>query len=81
MTVLAAQFGSGQVFWSLFWLTLFFLWVWLSLVIIANVVGRDDLNGPAKAVWIAVVLLVPFLGAITYVAQNGDALSEKAERT
>ena len=27
----AAEFGTGQVFWSMLWFFLFFIWIWLLI--------------------------------------------------
>ena len=29
-----AEFGTGQVFWSMLWFTLFVIWVWLLFAIL-----------------------------------------------
>jgi hypothetical protein len=75
MMLLASDFGSGQVFWSLFWLTIFLFWVWLAITIIADVLQHEDLSGTTKAVWVVVTLIVPFLGALTYIAWHGEEMS------
>jgi Phospholipase_D-nuclease N-terminal len=54
-------------FWDVFWLLLIFiplLLVWTFTI--ADIFRRDDLSGVAKAAWMIVVILTPFLGSLIY---------------
>jgi hypothetical protein len=42
--------------------------IWLFVVLIGDVIRRDDLSGWAKAAWTMFIVLLPFLGAIIYIA-------------
>jgi hypothetical protein len=35
--VFAAEFGTGQVLWSMFWFFLFFIWIWLLIVVFSDI--------------------------------------------
>ena len=49
--MLAAEFGTGQVFWSFLWFFLFFIWIWLLIVVFGDIFRSHDLSGWAKAIW------------------------------
>lgn len=54
-------------FWDVFWL----LFIWIPLLLLwafalIDIFGRDDLSGGWKAVWVLVVILLPFLGTLAY---------------
>ncbi|MEV3936791.1 SHOCT domain-containing protein [Glycomyces sp. NPDC049804] len=54
-------------FWDVFWLLL----IWLPLVMmwvfaLFDVFRRDDLKGWLKALWVVVVILLPFFGTLIY---------------
>ena len=34
--VMLADFGTGQVFWSMLWFFLFFIWIWLLIIVFAR---------------------------------------------
>src|SRR4051794_3093664 len=54
-------------FWDVFWLLLIFiplLLIWAFAVV--DIFRRDDITGWLKALWIVVVILVPFLGTLVY---------------
>src|SRR5512141_2015282 len=47
----------------------FFFWfmaIWIFITIFADIFRRRDLGGWAKAGWIVLIFLVPFLGALIY---------------
>lgn len=75
--VLAAEFGSGQVLWSIVWFSLFAMWVWLVLILFADIARSDTLSGPGKAVWAFGILVLPVLGAILYLIVNGDEMGRR----
>lgn len=70
-----ASFGVGQVLWSLLWFTLVFMWMVLFIRIVADVFRSDDLSGWAKAGWLLVCLLAPFLGVLIYLIVRGDKMA------
>jgi hypothetical protein len=63
--MVAAQFGAGQVAYSILWFFLFFVEIWLMLSVFIDVFRSHDLRGWAKAAWIIFVLAVPLLGICT----------------
>src|SRR5215467_9508242 len=53
----------------LWWMLVFFFWmmaIWIFISIFADIFRRRDLSGWAKAGWIVLIFIVPFLGAIIY---------------
>jgi hypothetical protein len=73
-----AEWHVGQVFWSLLWFTLFFIWIWLLISVFADIFRSHDLNGWIKAVWVIFVILLPFLGIFVYLIARGHKMSEHA---
>ena len=74
---LAAEFGTGQVFWSILWFFLFFVWIMLIFSIFGDIVRSDDMGGPAKAIWSLFVIFMPFLGIFAYLIIRGGKMSER----
>jgi len=56
--VTAAEFGTGQVLWSIFWFFLFFIWIWLLVVVFGDIFRSRDLAGWGKALWTVFVILL-----------------------
>ena len=76
--MLASDFGSGQVFWSMLWFFVFFIWIWLLITVFADIFRSNDLSGWAKALWSIFVILVPYLGVFVYLIARGHKMSEHA---
>jgi hypothetical protein len=76
--MLASDFGTGQVFWSLVWFTLFFIWVWLVIMVFADIFRSQDLHGLHKFLWVLLVIAVPYVGVFIYLIARGHKISEHA---
>jgi Short C-terminal domain/Phospholipase_D-nuclease N-terminal len=76
--MVAAEWGTGQVFWSFLWFFLFFIWLWLLIMVFSDIFRSKDLGGGAKAVWTIFVILVPYLGVFVYLIARGHKMGEHA---
>ena len=60
------EWTFGNVLWTM---AVFFFWftvAWMFISIFADIFRRDDVSGWGKAGWIALIIVVPFLGALIY---------------
>ena len=73
-----AEFGTGQVFWSMLWFFLFFIWIWLLIVVFSDIFRSHDLSGWGKALWSIFVIFVPYLGVFVYLIARGHKMQEHA---
>jgi Short C-terminal domain/Phospholipase_D-nuclease N-terminal len=78
--MLAAEFGTGQVFWSMLWFFLFFIWIWLLIVVFGDIFRSDDLSGWGKALWCIFIIVVPYLGVFAYLIARGHKMQEHTIR-
>jgi hypothetical protein len=76
--MLAAEWGSGQVLWSMLWFFLFFIWIWILITVFADIFRSHDLSGWAKAAWVIFVIFIPYLGVFVYLIARGHKMSEHA---
>jgi len=76
--MLFAEFGTGQVFWSMLWFFLWFIWIWLLIVVFADIFRSRDLSGWAKALWTIFVIFLPYLGVFVYLIARGHKMGEHA---
>lgn len=66
------QVGTASLtFWDIFWSMIVFFFLFMFLMIwfqsIIDLFRRDDLTGVWKAIWILVLIFIPFLGVLIYV--------------
>jgi hypothetical protein len=76
--VFAAEFGTGQVLWSMLWFFMFFIWIWLLITVFADIFRSHDLGGFAKALWVIFVVFIPYLGVFIYHIARGHKMHEHA---
>ena len=76
----AADFALGEVFLSMLYFFLFFVWIWLLITVFADIFASPELSGVAKALWVIFVLVLPYLGVFIYLIARGSAMHEHAAR-
>jgi hypothetical protein len=77
---LASDFGTGQVFLSMLWFFLFFIWIWLLIVVFSDLFRSHDLGGWAKAFWVIFIIVLPYLGVLVYLIARGHKMAEHAQQ-
>lgn len=68
----------ADLFWSMLWFFLFFIWIWLLITIFADIFRSADLSGWAKALWVIFVIILPFLGVLIYLIARGHSMQDRA---
>jgi hypothetical protein len=77
VTYLAYDFPLLSAFWTML---VFFLWVlWFVLLfrVITDIFRDDDMSGGAKAGWLVLCVLLPFLGVFVYVIARGRNMGRR----
>ena len=78
--VVADGFGTGEVFWSMLWFFLWFIWIWLLVIVFSDIFRSRDLSGWAKALWTIFVIVLPYLGVLVYLIARGGKMQENNMR-
>jgi hypothetical protein len=76
--MVAAEWGTGEVFWSMLWFFLFFIWLWLLIIVFSDIFRSHDMSGWGKALWVIFVIVVPYLGVFVYLIARGHKMSQHA---
>ena len=63
---LASNYPFLDIMWTMFIFFAFVIWIWLLIMVLADVFGRRDLSGWAKAGWTLFVIFLPLFGVLTY---------------
>jgi len=66
-----------DLFWSMLWFFMFFVWIWLLITIFADIF-RSEQSGWAKAGWVIFVIVLPFLGVLIYLIAQGSNMQDRA---
>ena len=76
-----AEFGTGQVFWSMLWFFFIFIEIWLLIMVFSDIFRSHDLGGGGKALWTIFVILLPILGVLVYLIARGGKMADHAVET
>jgi len=64
--MLATNWTPGSVLLVMIEFFFIFLAIWIFIMVFSDIFRRRDLSGWAKAGWVVLIFIVPFLGAIIY---------------
>ena len=78
--VFASDWGTGQVFLEMVYFFLFFIWIWLLIIVFADIFRSHDMGGFAKAIWVIFVIIFPYLGVFVYLIARGGKMAEHAQQ-
>jgi hypothetical protein len=78
--MLGYDFPLLSLFWTMLMFFLFFGWIILVFHVFADIFRSHDIGGGAKALWLIVVLVLPFLGSLIYVIVRGHGMSDRYNR-
>ena len=75
--VIAADYPFLDVFWTMVVFFAWVVWLYLLIVIFSDIFGRHDIGGWAKAGWCLFVIVLPFIGVLTYLGVQGKHMAER----
>jgi hypothetical protein len=55
----------------------FVLWFWLLITVFADLFRRHDISGWSKALWVIVLILIPYLGVFAYLIFQARGMAER----
>jgi len=56
---------------------IFILWFWLLISITSDLFRRRDISGWGKAIWIIVLIVLPYIGIFVYLISQGRGMAER----
>jgi Phospholipase_D-nuclease N-terminal len=77
--VLAADYPFMDVFWTMILFFSWVIWIWLMVVLLGDIFRRD-ISGWAKAAWCVFLIVLPFVGTLTYLIAHGKGMTERRVR-
>jgi hypothetical protein len=77
--VLAADYPFLNIFWTMLIFFAWVIWIWMVVAVLADVFRRRDISGWAKAAWTVFVIVLPFIGVLSYLITNSAQMAERSE--
>jgi predicted membrane channel-forming protein YqfA (hemolysin III family) len=62
---------------DVFSIFIFVLWFWLLITVFGDLFRCHDISGWAKAVWVIVLILFPYLGILIYLISQHRGMAER----
>jgi hypothetical protein len=56
---------------------IFVLWFWLLITVFGDLFRRQDISGWAKAIWVIVLIIFPYLGIFIYLIAQHRGMAER----
>ncbi len=78
--MLAYSYPLLGVFWTMLWFFAFFIWIWLLIVVFADIFRSHDMGGFAKALWVIFIIILPIVGVLIYLIARGGSMHERAAK-
>jgi hypothetical protein len=78
--LLASTYPLLDIFVSTLYFFLFICWIILLFHIFQDIFRSHDLSGPAKALWVVFLFVLPLLGCLLYLVMRGGAMHERENR-
>jgi hypothetical protein len=73
----AADYPFLNILWSMLVFVAFFFWIWLAITVFIDVFRRHDIGGFTKALWIILVIIIPWLGVLIYLIAYHNGMAER----
>ncbi|MET7395109.1 SHOCT domain-containing protein [Dactylosporangium sp. NPDC005572] len=67
----------GEILLATVWFMLLFAWIWLMVVILTDLFRDPSTSGWAKAAWTVFLIVLPWIGALTYIIARGRSMNER----
>jgi hypothetical protein len=78
---IAADYPFLNIFWTMILFFTWVIWIWMMVVILTDVFRRRDISGWSKGAWVVFLIVLPFLGALTYLILQHDGMAERTAKS
>ena len=75
--MLATDYPVLDVFLTMLYFFLFFIWIWLLVMVFFDIFRSHDMGGGVKALWCIFIIILPFLGVFVYLLARGGSMHER----
>lgn len=76
--MLIADITFGQALLTVLEFFLLIAWFWILITIVGDLFRDHQLSGWAKAAWVLLLIVLPFLGTLIYLIARGEGMRERS---
>jgi hypothetical protein len=78
--MLIAEVGLGELLWWTIELFFLFMFIWIFVMLIADIFRDHELSGWGKAGWILLLIILPLIGSLIYIIVRGPSMAERSAK-
>jgi hypothetical protein len=78
--ITASSYPFLNVLWDILIIFAWLIFLWIAITVLIDVFRRHDISGWGKAGWVVFVVVVPWLGVLTYLIFNHSGMAERRFR-
>jgi len=75
---MTTTFGNGDFFLWMLEFFLFIIWFWLLIAIFSDIFRDHETSGGVKAMWVILVIILPYLGILLYLIVRGHGMAARS---
>ena len=77
MLITASSYPFLNVFWDILIIFAWILFIWIAITVFIDLFRRHDISGWAKAAWIVLIVILPWVGVLIYVIAYHTGMAER----
>ncbi|MFE5851816.1 SHOCT domain-containing protein [Streptomyces sp. NPDC056500] len=66
-----------NLFWTMLWFFLWIVWLFLLFKVVGDIFRDHELHGWAKAGWVVLVIVLPYVGVLIYLIVRGKSMGKR----
>ena len=66
-----------HMLWLMFLFFLMIAWIWVIIGVISDIFRSKDLGGWGKGLWALFIIIIPWLGVLSYLVVRGGGMQER----
>jgi hypothetical protein len=78
--MLASSYPFLDVMWTMIVFFAWVIWFWILITVLMDLYRRSDVSGWGKAGWTVFVIVLPFIGVLTYLIVESKGMAERSAR-
>ena len=75
---IAASDPFLNVLWDILIVFAWVIFIWIAITVLIDVFRRHDISGWGKAAWVVFVVILPWIGVLTYLIVNHNGMAERS---
>jgi hypothetical protein len=75
--VIAASYPFLDILWDILIIFTWVIFIWIAITVLIDVFRRHDISGWRKAMWVVFIVILPWIGVLTYLIVNHTGMNDR----